>query len=223
MNWFKKISSFNIRFNDEIEQDIKEITKYVLNYYLEENTELFVMNPWVFSDPYQNTQRKVNIVVFPTKQGNQIAYYNGDSQTISIFPHNLQTDVKNKNLLFNAFEYAIKHEVAHAIDPKLRIEKPIEGEGYEYYSSPAEFDAYSKQITEHLKQYIKENPENKNTIEKWLRNDTLSADNPLTIYSEILQFWAQSDYENKTNYIRKLKQRIYNEVIKEEENNVSEN
>ena len=212
MNWFKKISSFNLRFTDEIEQDIQEIAQTVLEYYLNNIQEPQYLGSVKFTDPYQNTQRKVNIVVLPSSKTNdQFGYYDPNEETVSIFPHNLQTKIKNKTLLFNAFEDGIRHEIAHVIDPKLKIKET----GKDNYLSPEEFDAYSKQITEQLKREIKNNKNIKPVVEEYLRTNTLQRSNPISNFTEILEIWNKSDQENNTDYIRRLKLRIYNEVLQE--------
>ena len=216
MNWFKKISSFNLRFTDEIEQDIKEVAKTVLNYYLSKNQEPLAAGVFKFTDPYQNIQRQINIVVLPSSQtSDQIAHYDSKEKTISIFPYNLQAEITNENMLLNAFEDAIKHEAAHVIDPKFRLKPKKKTNIYEYYS-PIEFDGYSKQITEQIKREIKNNSNIKPTVEEWLRTDTLQQGNPILNYIEVLTAWDQSDQENNTDYIRRLKLRIYNEALQED-------
>ena len=214
MNWLQKISSFNIRFTDEIEQDIQEITKTVLNYYLNKNKEPLVM--WRPFDPYLKQQRAIKIAILPTsKSKDQIARYNSEKQEIYIFPYNLlleTSEINDKNL-FSAFYQGVVHEVAHALDPKFKLNSkhPIKDTNqYEYYSSPIEFDGYSKQIAEYLKKEIDKNEDTKPIVEDWLRNDILKPDNPLIAYDQSLMYWAQSDQENKTDYIRRFKLRIYN-------------
>jgi len=217
MNWFKKISSFNLKFTDEIEQDIQEIAKTVLEYYLNNSQEPQYLGSVKFTDPYQNTQREVNIIVLPSsKTSDQFGYYDPNEETVSIFPHNLRTKITNRTLLFNAFEDGIRHEIAHVIDPKLKIKET----GKDKYLSPEEFDAYSKQITEQLKREIENNNNIQPIIEEWLRTDILQDGNPILNYIEALTAWDQSDQENNTNYIRKLKLRIYNEILAKENEDV---
>ena len=215
MNWLKKISSFNLRFTNEIEQDIPEIAKTVLTYYLNNNQEPLAAGVLKVTDPYKNIQRQINVVILPSSKTNdQIAHYDAKEELISIFPYNLQLKIINKNMLLNAFEDIIKHEIAHAIDPKLSLKSKKETNIYEYYS-PIEFDGYSKQITEQIKREIKNNINIKPIVKEWLRTDILQQGNPILNYIKILMAWDQSDQENNTDYIRRLKLRIYNEALQE--------
>jgi hypothetical protein len=231
MSWLSrvfKVSSITLRFSEEIKEDIKNIVDAVLNYYLVKSQYVSSFDPWKFKDPYSGQNREINIKILPeSPTSNQIAQYIPLVSTIEIFPHNLKTSVTDESLLFSAFYNAISHEVAHCIDPKLspllvnkNLKKTKEKSESDNYVNPVEFDGYSKQIIEDLKQQVDYNPSVLRSIMNWLRTNFLELYSPINMYSSVLKYWTESDKIKKTDYIRKLKQRIYNEVIQGTNENV---
>jgi len=89
------------------------------------------------------------------------------------------------------------------------------------YLQPTEFDAYSLEITGYIKKAY-EDTNNKEIIEKWICSSDIDIidDNLLVVLNMpiplfyIIGLWA----EKNKKYIRKFRQRIYNEVIKNENN-----
>ena len=212
-NWLK-ISSVTLRFTPEIENYINEAAKIVTAYYLKRETESLGLNEWIFFDPYRKIKRKINLVIRPEKE-DKSSGYSKEKQTIYIFPYYIQEQVSDSKFLFNYFHKAIEHEFSHVLNPNPQQEQSSPADPYIYYSSPAEFDAYSKEMVTELRNYIKDNPQARLIIEDWLRSDnilSIDVNTPLFEYSEALYYWTESDSKKNTNYIRKLKQRIYNEV-----------
>ena len=111
--------------------------------------------------------------------------------------------VDEQKLSRNDFAAILK---AYIIQTQPRNESP---------SSPTEFDAYSKQITEDLRDTTKNNPSVKQQLITWLR--TPSKEMPITLvtYTHILDDWKRSDLINKTDHMRRFKIRLYNELFSE--------
>lgn len=86
---------------------------------------------------------------------------------------------------------------------------------FEHYSSPIEFDAYSKGITENIKYHIQHNPNSRQTTIEWLKSCLCYLTPELMAYENAFKNWQQSDQINKTDYIRRLKIRFYNELYNE--------
>ena len=86
---------------------------------------------------------------------------------------------------------------------------------FKYYSSSVEFDAYSKQITEHVKCHINNNPKSKQTIVDWLKSPLSYLPPELIVYDNAFINWNKADKINHTKYIRTFKVRLYNELFNE--------
>ena len=82
-------------------------------------------------------------------------------------------------------------------------------------SSPTEFDAYSKQITEHLRDSINCDDSIKQKLGAWLRIPSKEMPITLVAYTHILDDWKRNDLINKTDHMRRFKIRLYNEIFSE--------
>ena len=91
----------------------------------------------------------------------------------------------------------------------------------EDYLSTIEFDAYSKEITEIIKRVYK-GEDNKEMIRRWISSKSFYYEieesmeivfilNISFFYLEVISYWGK----NNSKYIRKLRQRLYNEVLNE--------
>jgi len=91
----------------------------------------------------------------------------------------------------------------------------------EDYLSAIEFDAYSKEITEIIKTAYK-GEDNKEMIRRWISSKSFYYEieesmeivfilNISFFYLEVISYWGK----NNSKYIRKLRQRLYNEVLNE--------
>jgi hypothetical protein len=213
MNWYKyiKFSSNNLKFPQNIEEQIDRISNECVKYYFSKEDKPIIEESFNFINPYSQEKDNIPVIIHPLTNEfkNTTALFNPQKRSLSIFPyhHNLQN--VNKNSLLNYIKQYIYHELSHAIDPKFLIKDWWRNrKNVDYLLREEEFDAYSKQI-----EYIIQNNINEKNIENlktWLRtNDTNLIPNYLNNYKEIIQYWQG----NKPIYIKKLKQRIYNSFI----------
>ena len=210
------VSSHNIRFSEDLNQDIEYITGVVTDFYINKKNHPDIV-PFKIQNDYSGQIESVKVVINPqiTSDG-VISVYNTFNNTMSIFPNNvdkLYPDDKNRISLFNIFKKTIQHEFVHAIDPKMRRKRPkvIPGSS-QYYSSPVEYDAYSKQIIEELRVKMSTNPSIIRTLKNWLRSSNAPL-GPISTHSYVLKYWQESDKLNNTDRIRRFKHRVYNELI----------
>ena len=82
-------------------------------------------------------------------------------------------------------------------------------------SSPIEFDAYSKQITENLLDSINCDDSIKQKLGAWIRMPSKEMPATLLAYINILDDWKRNDLINKTDHMRRFKIRLYNELFSE--------
>lgn len=224
------VSSHNIRFTGDTDKDVDGITELIVNFYLnkEQDDAFYTLH---IENPYSNLSMEIQLSIYSfesTKKKidskettkNTFAIYDPyhkllKQKVLSIFPYNIAPS-KDRDWLFNTFKTYIQHEIAHAIDPKIEMSRnSFEGGTQEYYSSPVEFDGYSKQITEYLRSQINQNPFIRKTIIKWLRDSHLIPENPLYDFSKAINAWTQSDIENDTGLINRFKHRLYNDLYNE--------
>ncbi|MFA5758894.1 MAG: hypothetical protein WC942_06020 [Clostridia bacterium] len=215
MNWYKrnKLASNNIKFPENIEEDINEISEYCVNYYFEGRQGKEFIKEINFINPYKNKQERVYIVVYPSTSNKieAIASFNSQNKTIVIFPYHNNTDNINRYELFILIKRAVYHEITHAIDPKLSIPNWQKNRiNIKYELKQEEFDAYSKQIEITIKNNLNEN--NFEEFKNWL----LSSDiNTIPFYLDWYKNKFLKEWEKyKPIYIKKLKQRLYNIFIK---------
>jgi hypothetical protein len=226
MNWYKKvkISSNTLKLPPEIYPQIETIIKNILLFY--KNFQSLPSSPIQigtisFLDKYSNQNVSSNIYInnkFVEQAGNIPAqrdritgniYFNIYKE-VNVFPERI-----DENYLKNILTNQLYHELSHSIDPKI-ISLQKQYPNMSDWSKPTEFDAYSRELIEYVKNAY-QNPQNKESIKQWLVSESFGETNPeintiLNIPSPlfvIINFWKQ----NNPIYIKKLKQRIYNEVI----------
>jgi len=235
MNWYKKIkfSSYNLKMPPEIYPQIDNIVESILNFYRNYTglpsspekigTISFVDNysgENISSDIYINNNFVEKDNRIPAKRdritGN--IYFN-IYEIVDRYPEQI-----NMNVLKTYLTNQLVHELSHSIDPKIKSLNKRYPNTHEYLK-PTEFDAYSKELTEYIKTAY-EKPENRKMIKEWLvsnsfgelfRNTNENLLNILNISQlifDIINFWKI----NNPTYLRKFRQRIYNEVITNENN-----
>jgi hypothetical protein len=227
MNWYK-LSSKNIKITDEMIQLSLEIAQEIYKFYGKQ-FKIDNIGSVSFTNPYTNLMQKVFIVVMPDKR-EQIAEYVFKNNMLRIFPNSLLSNKNtktNKDIFINSFKVAIIHELTHSIDPKFYTDNKFDGLGKsinvlnkpdQYYIFEPEFDAYSQQITQEIKNYLLNGKISINDVKKWLREKSIIIPPFLLSYKEMLDYWLESDKNRKTNFMIKLKQRIYNEFLQGEKN-----
>jgi len=231
MNWYKRIkfSSYNLRIPPEIYSQINNTVENILNFYKNYTglpnspekigTISFVDNysgENISSDIYINNNFVENDNDIPAKRdritGN--IYFN-IYKIIDRYPE--QIDL---NILKPYLENQLMHELSHSIDPKIKSLNKRYPNTHEYLK-PTEFDAYSLEITGYIKKAYKK-PENRKIIKEWLISNSFGKldQNIIDILKihpdlfRIINFWRI----NNPIYFRKFRQRIYNEVIINENN-----
>jgi hypothetical protein len=217
------VASHNLKFSLHNDKEINRITNKIVSYYIKQKKEQESYYTYIKFD-YSDKKKKIEpiryiIVPDKTEDGRIGAYYPLD-QVLVFYPNNITISTDNKRALFNIFKPTVQHEISHIVDPKSNFidpdAKPRELTPLEYYSSPMEFDAYSKQIIERLRSQITIDPSVKNMVLKWLK-DSSAYCGYLIPYSEVFENWIESDSINKTDYMRRFKNRIYNELFAGEE------
>lgn len=214
MNWYKNIiilSSHNIEIPEEIYEDINEISNIVTNYRLNNKTKPEIIGQLSFINPYTKQKENINIVIVPQDQNfeESIATYSYQKNLITIYPYHLITNETNYNKLFNAYKTAINHEIIHSIDPKPKLNNYINSlNKKEYFSREDEFDAYSNQIKNDILNNL--TLENKELLKNWLISpDILNLPIFMQHYDNIIKYWL----DNKPEYIKTLKIRLYNDFF----------
>jgi len=217
MNWYKKIifSTRNLKFPEKIEEQIDEATHAAVNYYFSNNQEKTYQGSFTYVNPYGKKDKPIPILTHPytIENINEIANFNPQHRLINVFPyhHNLR-DV-NPTSLFNYLKPFIYHEFAHAVDPKFLIPEWWRGrENIPYYEKEEEFDAYSKQMELIIQSNL--NKDNTNEFKKWITStDILSMPQYLNYFYNIIENWRTY----KPEYIKLLRQRLYNSFIRSKE------
>lgn len=221
MNWYSKTASKPIRLPFGIEQDIillaKDIARDAEKINLQDKLQSFRM--LTFEDPYTKNLTNIEVLVGPRylARGKGEARY--ESPYIFIWPR------KNENWLDIAS--TIRHELAHAFDPKFNLSEPTSKMFYsEYIQSPEEFDAFTREFTEDLVADIQpifvRNPTKAIEILERLKNLLRKGLNLRSFrYYDMPRSWSESLYDmvlflneekKKTGddrLIKKLWHRIY--------------
>ena len=142
-----------------------------------------------------------------------------------LYPNNLHGSFSDTSVI-NSYYQSILHELTHSVDPKMQSGSGFNGinkvdqinkskDINDYYNFYPEFDAYCRQIIEHVRLQISQNPNEKTSLTKWLESSkVLSFPFVIQPYRSIISSWYQNDTKHKTDYIKKLKIRLYNELIK---------
>jgi len=230
MNWYKKIkfSSYNLKMPPEIYPQIDNIVENILNFYrnytgLPSSPEK--IGTISFVDNYSGENVSSDIYInnsFMKDDGNTLA--KRDRITGNIYFNiydviEISPDEINMNVLKSYLTNQIIHELSHSIDTKIKSLDKKYPNTHEYLK-PTEFDGYSQELTGYIKKAY-EKPENRKMIKEWLisnsfgelsRNTNEDLLNILKIPQpifDIINFWKISN----SIYLKKFRQRIYNEVI----------
>lgn len=221
MSWLKK-ASWNIRFNEEIKKEIDEFSEWVTNYYMS-NTDVKDVVGLSIKNPYNNNKEFRFKSVISPEHGNWRtgAAYDATIDILFVYPYNIfSKGNKDRIEVFNAIKSYIQHEFVHVIDPKMRMKQfvPDRNDSLEkYYNNPIEFDAYSKQIIENLKLQLESKPDLIYEIESWIRKSSIIPIPDFVNFQTAITYWNDNDSKNKTQYIRRFKSRIFNEIISNRE------
>ena len=230
-NWYKKyiFSSWNLKFPENIYPQVDNIVENIVNFYQNFNdipSSPLNIGTVSFVNPYNNKNVISNIYINNKKvidDGGTIAKRDRVNGNVyfNIFGNLLfkePTEIELSSLRNFSRQHLI-HELSHSIDPKIvNLNKVYD---YSEYLKPTEFDAYSKEITEYIKRAYSF-PENKNILKEWIIgvnfggiDDTIKAilKMPEPIFY-IIQYWR----DNSPEFYRKLRQRLYNEVLNESSN-----
>jgi len=229
-NWYKNIifSSYNLNFPEEIYSQINETIDsiiLILNNLIELPQSPIFIKKIEFINPYFKKYNFSNIYLnnefVEQKDGIDIPGIR-DRITGDIYINIYKLFIYNKSnidinymkkILFNH----LIHELSHSIDPKI-IELNKEYNMNEYLK-PTEFDAYSKEITENIKNSYKDK-NNRNILKNWIITDNFGHFVPEIIKIlnmpehnyYLIQLWKQESPE----LYRRLRERIYNEVLSED-------
>ena len=231
MNWYKtlKLASYNLRMPNEAYSQIDTIVENILNFYknytglpnspIKIGTISFIDNysgENVSSDIYINNNFIENDNGTPAKRdritGN--IYFN-IYEIVDRYPEQI-----DMNVLKPYIKNQLMHELSHSIDPKIKSLNKKYPNTHEYLK-PTEFDGYSQELTGYIKKAY-EKPENRKIIKEWLVSNSFGKFDQniigkLKIHPDlfkIINFWRIND----STYLRKFRQRIYNEIIKNENN-----
>ncbi len=211
MNWYKniiKFSSHNIKFPENLDNDINEIVEEAINYYYSNEEKPKITDNIDIIDPYTKEEDKIIFVIQPFTVDfiNTIASFNPQNRIVSIFPYHHNLENFNEQILFQHYKEKIYHEIAHFIDPKFKIKDFWKDRNkINYLLREEEFDAYSKEIEFVVKSNLNDN--NIEEFKQWLRDGNISfLPIYLNFYREMISYW----YKNKPEYIKILKQRLYN-------------
>jgi len=236
MNWYQilKFSSYNLKIPPEAYSQIDTTVENILNFYknytglpnspMKIGTISFVDNysgENIFSDIYINNSFMEDDNDTPAKRdritGN--IYFN-----IYKLVDRGKYNLKIENTLKLYLENQLMHELSHSIDPKIKSLNKNYPNTHEYLK-PTEFDGYSQELTGYIKNAYKK-PENREIIKEWLVSNSFGElfintnRNLLNILKipqmifDIINFWRI----NNLIYLRKFRQRIYNETIINENN-----
>lgn len=229
MNWYKKVifSSWNLKFPQEIyfqiEETVSLIIPILINLIKLPNSPIFIKkiesvniynNNLISSNIYLNNE-------FVEKENGFDVPGLRDRITGDIYLNIYKSFVYNKHSIdINYFRERLTnhiiHELSHSIDPKI-VELNKVYNIYEYLK-PTEFDAYSKEITESIKNAYR-NKDNKEILKNWIISNSFGEPIPEIINIlnmpennyYLIQFWRN----NQPTFYKKLRQRLYNEVLNE--------
>lgn len=240
MNWYKlanfKYGSYSLELPKKAYWQIDEILKKILNFY--KNVKTMPQSPIFigtisFENIYTNKESISNIYInnkIVSINGGTIAYRDRINGNIyfNIIKERLLDLRKNKdyNKIKNEMKSELTHEITHSIDLKivnLNIKYPP---NTDRLFTPTEFDAYSKEIINYVKNAYKID-KNKEIIKKWLIFDNFeeidenmirTLNMPEQIF-QIIQYWKKN---NKKDFLKRLRQRLFMEVISND-NNIRQN
>lgn len=215
MNWYNKIliASRNIRFSEETENDINEITNFIVDYRIKNEQTKEVVGPLTMENPYTKEELKINIGILPTNslKPGVGAEYDHNTSILWVYVYHIKSKDENRDTLFPLYRTFISHELVHAIDPHFSqgiYIKPDKKDNN--FLTDIEFNGYAKQIVEIVNRKLLD--ANKiNEIKDWLRTQSID-DLPEDLFSfgGLLSLWKRE----KPDYIKRLFSRLYNDCIR---------
>jgi len=219
-NYKKLLASKNILIPKEIEKQMDNIANNIINYIDKvPESKIFINsikhNKQVILNIYINSGEKIKR---PTT-----SIYNKEEKEITFFPDKIKTNYTFMNIK-PVIISSIVHEIIHYFDPKTNINnydyKKKDQEVNEYYSEfdlstfmnlhfnvPAEFDAYSKEVTMVIEDQLTKHPEIKDSIKQWLKSKGFKEADFISD-TTLKEFLKRINPKNA----RRLKQRIWNDI-----------
>jgi hypothetical protein len=214
MNWYRK-TKFATQFfklPDGIEKQIDKIDQASVDYYFSNGNKTKYFMDLEFKNPYGKEGKPIPILIQPYTSSwiNTISVFNPQHRNISIFPYHHNVENVNPEKLFDYLRPFIYHEIAHAVDPKYFIPDWWRNrKNIPYYEREEEFDAYAKQMEIVVQSNL--NDGNFNEFKQWLSSPSISLlPSYLDFFKVMLLYW----YKNKPEYIKLLKQKLYNAFIR---------
>jgi len=215
MNWYRKtkLATNSIKFPDDMEEQIDAASRSVVDYYFSNSQEVIYQGSFTYVNPYGKKGKPIPILAHPytPDRSLEIASFNPQYRNINVFPYHHTVEDVSSEKLFNYLKPFIYHEVAHAIDPKYFIPDWWRGrENIPYYEKEEEFDAYSKQMEFVIQSNLNEN--NIKEFKKWITSPLVLLVPPyLSYFQNAIAEWSKY----KPEYIKLLRQRLYNAFIKD--------
>lgn len=216
MNWYTKIvlSAYNFRLNQDNESDIDRITNAAVDYTISNKKDKeFVTPPVMLENSYTKEQELVYVIIDPSTKENA-GNWNPERKTISIFPYWIGKNNGSRQELFDLYRPYVSHEFSHAIDPSIKGEK---WKNKNRLGSPMflrfdEFNAYSKQMSDYLRNIANSNnPYRIEQIKEWMRKQNMDMiPKEIANYKNVLLTWQK----NKPEYIRWFFDKLYNDLFR---------
>ncbi len=234
MNWYQKLAANNLRFNNE--QEMFEQINRIIDVIIQKHMNLFSENEVkeikspVFVGTIQlsgkssynnNTEKDANIYLLGiAERGKAIGSRDKNDGNIVLNFDKFLINDKNKSPQEQKrtriwYQNNLYHELTHGIDPKrVVLNRDYPGNRSNW---PTEFDAYSKEIVE----FVKNNPHKQNAVESWIYSDpkTEFPSKLGTPADENLEIWTGNnvakfpDAGPRPDLVTKLKERLYTEIF----------
>jgi len=217
MNWLQKIESKIMQLSPQNEDVLKHIIDtWKAAFGPDEPVYYANIFKAIWADvvsPYTGEREKVKFIVSPLEPGSfsRTDEYGVVTIDSKQFVKTDNTPEQNYYLDENALQDVLRHELIHAIDPKLHLGE----ERQEYYNSlayidqPAEIDAYHGDIALLFQKLIDRGKMTLEQVYDWLRsprkNLPIEAEH---LHKGMPKYWKA--IQGNPEMVRKLKERIYN-------------
>jgi len=230
--WFQISESKGIRLTDEIISQIRssidQIYQIAKTVKKEPEKEVFDVAVIKYADPYfKDRPRQVDIhVVNNLHQNNNGSFRNGYGIEINV------AHVEEKDLTPKWVERVLAHELIHSTDPKISdfgtfqsVKNYDSSGGFDYYTHPFEFDAYTGQLAYSITQAADKlkGTDKESVLRTQLDNTLKFISNPdkskaEKIYGVIVdpEYWKHYHIyfaHGSPQQKRKMHQRIYKAVM----------
>lgn len=211
MNWYNKIllASHDFYLSPEILNDIHELSRMLIDYVRKGRYKKEFLETIRIQNPYTGKEESVNVnaeAIDDKSHAGAIAIYDRTINGIYVFPYRLNPKTLNDAQLLKGYQIALRHEVTHFLDPKFNNKTELDVNKNPLLEE-YEFDAYSRQITDLIRDNL---PNEKETVGKWLRSQNLIIlPKFLSPYFDLLELWRKE----KPEFIRRLSVRIYNDCL----------